>query len=79
MDPCSFERLVAALSLCVGIEAHINLRDVCGLSVEDAREVKRWAARALLEVGLAETEQASSESYEGDARTGSGKPRRDER
>src|SRR5262245_5378276 len=30
MDPRSFDRLVAALSLCVGIEAQISLCDVCG-------------------------------------------------
>src|SRR3954447_13969329 len=31
-DRQSFQCLVAALSLCVGIEAHISLRDVCGLT-----------------------------------------------
>src|SRR5438034_2704760 len=44
MDRRSFGRLVAALSLCVGIEAQISLRDVCGLSPEEARTVKLWAA-----------------------------------
>ena len=32
MTQPSFDRLVAALSLCMGVEAHIALRDVCGLN-----------------------------------------------
>jgi AcrR family transcriptional regulator len=54
LDEQSFERLVAALSLCVGIEAHIALRDVCGLTPEQTGEVKRWAAATLLQAGLSE-------------------------
>jgi AcrR family transcriptional regulator len=54
LDPAVLQRLVAALSLCVGIEAHIALLDVCGLSTEEAGEVKRWAAAALLKAGLSE-------------------------
>jgi AcrR family transcriptional regulator len=48
-----FRRLVAALSLCMGIEALIVLRDVCALEPEEAEEVSRWAARALLRSSLA--------------------------
>jgi AcrR family transcriptional regulator len=57
MDPCALERLVAALSLCIGIEAQISLRDICGLSPEEARDVKRWAARAMIQAALAEMKQ----------------------
>ena len=48
-----FRRLVAALSLCMGMEALIVLRDVCALEPEEAEEVSRWAARTLLRCSLA--------------------------
>jgi len=54
MDEASFERLVAAMCLCVGIEALVVLRDVCGLEAKEAEEVARWAALALLRAGLDE-------------------------
>ena len=47
-----FERLVAALSLCVGIESQVVLRDVCGLDAARAEDVKRWAAAALVRASL---------------------------
>ncbi len=53
-----FRRLVAALSLCMGIEALIVLRDVCALEPEEAEEVSRWAARTLLRCGLAEVHES---------------------
>jgi AcrR family transcriptional regulator len=56
IDRRACDRLVAALSLCVGIESHVALRDVCGLTPEEAREVKLWAARALLTAAMAEGE-----------------------
>ncbi len=49
-----YERLVSALSLCMGIEALIVLRDLRGLSKGDAEDVSRWAARTLLRASLAE-------------------------
>ena len=39
------------------IEAQINLRDVCGLTPEEAREVKLWTARTLLQSALSEIEE----------------------
>jgi AcrR family transcriptional regulator len=54
MDEGSFERLVAALCLCVGIESLVVLRDVCGLEAKEAEEVARWAALALLRAGINE-------------------------
>jgi AcrR family transcriptional regulator len=60
MDGRSFDRLVAALSLCVGIEAHVSLCDVCGLTPEEARAVKLWTARALLEAAIAQIEPRGS-------------------
>jgi AcrR family transcriptional regulator len=49
-----YERLVSALSLCMGIEALIVLRDLRGLSEGDAEDVSRWAARTLLREALAD-------------------------
>ena len=51
--------LVAALSLCMGIEALIVLQDVCGLEAAEAVEVSRWAAQALLQAGLREATASS--------------------
>ncbi len=54
LEEPDFRRLVAALSLCMGIEALIVLRDVCALEPEEAEEVSRWVARMLLRSSLAE-------------------------
>ena len=64
----AFERLVAALSLCLGVEAQISLRDVCGLSAEDARDVKLWAARALLGAALGDAKLPKPEEADANAR-----------
>ena len=50
----SYKRLVAALSLCMGIEALVVLRDICTLEAQEAEEVSRWAAQALLKAALGE-------------------------
>ena len=47
-----FERLVSALTLLVGWEALLVLRDTRGLTAAQAEEVSAWAAAALLEAGL---------------------------
>ena len=54
LDESGFRRLTAALSLCMGIEALVVLRDVCGLDPAQAEETLRWAARILLRSSLAE-------------------------
>ena len=54
LEEPDFQRLVAALSLCMGIEALVVLRDVCALESLEAEEVLLWAARALLRSSLAE-------------------------
>jgi AcrR family transcriptional regulator len=51
-----YKRLVSALAVCLGIEALIVLRDICGLSPAQAEEVSRWTARAILKSSLADTE-----------------------
>ena len=42
------ERLVHALSLVIGSEAFLTLRDVCQLEDDEAAAVSRWAVQALL-------------------------------
>ncbi|MFP3559792.1 hypothetical protein SB861_55790, partial [Paraburkholderia sp. SIMBA_049] len=46
------------LSLFIGIESAVVLRDVCFLSTEKAREIKIWGALAILKAALAEMDQA---------------------
>ena len=57
MDEESFDRLVAAMCLCVGIESLVVLRDVCGLKAKEAEEVARWAAFTLLRASRGEGER----------------------
>jgi len=47
-----FGRLLPALAMCMGIESVIVLKDICGLSNEEAEDVKRWATQALLDAAL---------------------------
>jgi AcrR family transcriptional regulator len=60
LEEPDFRRLVAALSLCMGIEALVVLRDVCALESSEAEEVLRWAARTLLRSSLAEVRASPS-------------------
>lgn len=48
LDVEAYERLVSALTLLVGWEALIILRDIRGLDAREAEEVCAWAAGALL-------------------------------
>jgi AcrR family transcriptional regulator len=48
VDPAALDRLLAALCLLGGGEAMVVLRDVCGLDVDDGREIIAWAADTLL-------------------------------
>jgi AcrR family transcriptional regulator len=50
------ERLAAALSVVLGWEAMIVLRDVRGLDAQAEERVMRWAARTLVTAILAETD-----------------------
>lgn len=52
LRPAAFEQLVSGLSLCVGIEAMLVLRDIRGLSSAQATEVSVWMAVALLRAAL---------------------------
>lgn len=50
------ERLVSALSIVLGWEAMIVLRDIRGLGAKAEEDVLRWAARALVEAALADAD-----------------------
>lgn len=50
----SYARLCAALAMIFGPESMVVLRDVLRLDDETAREVKGWAARALVRAALDE-------------------------
>lgn len=52
LSEVAMRRLVAALALCVGVEAALVTQVSCGLSTEESEEVKRWAAAALLRAAL---------------------------
>jgi hypothetical protein len=53
LAPAAFEELVSGLTLLVGWEAALVLRDVRGLDVEQSVEVSVRAARALVRDALA--------------------------
>ncbi|MFI9163589.1 TetR/AcrR family transcriptional regulator [Kitasatospora aureofaciens] len=50
----SFARLISALTVVVGWEAQIALRDVRGLDPQAELETMTWAARALVEAAINE-------------------------
>lgn len=57
-----YARLVSALSLTVGIEALLVLRDIRGLSPAQTLQVSRWMARALVKQALAERQSENRRS-----------------
>jgi AcrR family transcriptional regulator len=68
MPESDVHRLTLAIRSATGIEAFVWLTDVAGLSRDDARELMRWSARALLQ-------SAMSDGSSGRARTGRATPR----
>jgi AcrR family transcriptional regulator len=52
MPEREFQRLVHAIAAALGIEALVWLTDVAGLERDEATEVMRWSARALLRSAL---------------------------
>ena len=47
-----FDRLVSAMTLCLGIEAALLLRDLRGLSQAESIDVCCWAAKQLVRAAL---------------------------
>jgi AcrR family transcriptional regulator len=58
MPEREWRRLRAALSLTLGSEALVVMKDVCRLGEREALGVLRWAAAALLRAGLEEARRA---------------------
>ena len=54
LDKDAFQRLISALTIVVGWEAQIALRDVRGLGPEAEQDAVTWAARALVEAAIRE-------------------------
>lgn len=52
LPPELHRRLTMAVTLVYGMEALVTTRDACGLDAEEAKDVMRWAAGALLEKAL---------------------------
>ena len=55
LTAASYERLRAALALVFGTESMIVFSDVLGADAKTARQVKSWAARALVRAALEES------------------------
>jgi hypothetical protein len=55
LPPSKLRRLVLAIRSACGIEALVWLTDVAGLSREQAADLMRWSALALLRAGLADS------------------------
>ena len=55
LTPAAYRRLTAALALIFGTESMIVFRDVLGMTPDQARKVKSWAIRALVDAALAES------------------------
>lgn len=53
IDRKSLARLKSALSLIIGTEAMLVLKDVLRLSDKDAKDVRHWALQALVDAALA--------------------------
>jgi AcrR family transcriptional regulator len=54
LTPAAWRRLVHGLSLVMGVETVIVLKDVCALPQEEMEDVARWTARVLIEAALRE-------------------------
>lgn len=49
VEPCKLDRLIKALGIVIGTESAIACKDVLELDDADARDVRRWMIRALIE------------------------------
>ena len=54
----AYKRLVASLGLCVGIEALLVMRDICGLTEAQTIQMSQWMSRAVIRQSLADRKSA---------------------
>jgi AcrR family transcriptional regulator len=59
LDPAALRRLAIAISLVMGVEARIVLRDIWELDEDEAERVIRWVARTLARAGAEEGKPSS--------------------
>lgn len=52
-----FEKLTDCLAVCLGIDALMVLRDICGVSGEKAEDLMVWMANAILDKALSEAKE----------------------
>ena len=71
-----YQRLTAALSLFIGVEAAVVMRDVVNISDEDAREIKVWGANVILQAMLLEASHPVNSARSSKPETRMGKARR---
>ncbi|WP_051310547.1 TetR/AcrR family transcriptional regulator [Bradyrhizobium sp. Cp5.3] len=72
----TLETLSKALALIVGTEGVIAIKDVLQLDDAEARAVKRWAIRALIEAAMSDTQAKSSPGTQRDRSTSKPRARR---
>jgi AcrR family transcriptional regulator len=77
IDSETFDKLTQALSLMFGIEAMIVLRDIWGLTTDQAERVAVWSARSLVRSAIAESGKKRSASVAAKKKTPANKPRND--
>ncbi|WP_433506753.1 TetR/AcrR family transcriptional regulator [Pseudonocardia halophobica] len=65
LDPDALDRLVHALTVVIGIESTIVLRDICGLESDEILRVQQWAARALVTSTIAPDDPDTTSEREG--------------
>jgi AcrR family transcriptional regulator len=56
-----FRRLINALALTIGGDSMVIMKDACGLDNDEALEVLRWTAMAILDSALRETTESSDQ------------------
>lgn len=56
-DKATVEKLICASTLTVGIKAQIVLKEIFLLNDAEAREVKRWVAKVLMNAAIPDDEQ----------------------
>ncbi|HKP55418.1 MAG TPA: TetR/AcrR family transcriptional regulator [Polyangiales bacterium] len=61
------KRVSTALALILGADAMITLRDVCGLTAHETKEISVWAARALVRAARAERGEKAKPTKPGPA------------
>lgn len=61
LGPERFARLVSSLVACVGFDSFFVLRDLRGLSIQEAGRVTRFLARAALDALVAEADSLAAE------------------